>query len=245
MSDTELVSLVALLRRGSLMQVRQRLLAGERPSDILRSMPDIPAKPGMSAEAIVRSLATGWRLLSFLDAEYPASLREAHDFPLVIGVNGDLLREDPAICVIGGRPGEAAEIGAQVARAGWTMVATPDTPTGRAALSRAAGLGGRTVGVTCWPGDPPSVDVWLSPLWPEPVTDTVTAYASAAIMLTGGEAEAAHILDQGRPVVFSAVAYNREAWARDLVNDPAVLAGMADTPEGMVAQAISLAERQI
>lgn len=153
----ELVALVALLRYGSFqksqMALRQRLIDGELPSEILVEEPN----PDMAHAAAVRDvgewLMAGERPLSWLDADYPQPLREVHDFPPVIFVRGHLAKPDDGVCIVGSRDAGRASIEAArqmaklVVEAGWTVVSGLAKGIDTAAHSEALRWGGRTVAV--------------------------------------------------------------------------------------------------
>lgn len=159
--------------------------------------------------------------LTFLDADYPAQLREIHDLPPVLFHRGRLLDDEIAVSVVGSR--EASRQGLDAARAiatglverGITVVgglaAGIDTAGHMAALE----AGGRTVAVIgtgirkYYPADNRELQdqiadsgLLLSQFWPEapptkqtfPMRNTVmSGFGRATIIVEAGEHSGARI----------------------------------------------------
>lgn len=117
---------------------------------------DPPGQPGpleAAAGEIARWTAQGWTLTTVLDEDYPARLREIHQAPPILFSRGSLIRDDPAVSVVGSRQASgrglamAADIARELAALGVSVVAGLargiDTAAHRAALD----AGGRTVAV--------------------------------------------------------------------------------------------------
>lgn len=95
----------------------------------------------------------GWTLLSILDEDYPTRLREIHQAPPVLFARGSLVRDDPAVSVVGSRQASdrglaiAADVARELVSRGVTVLAGlargVDTAAHRAALA----AGGRTVAI--------------------------------------------------------------------------------------------------
>lgn len=153
----ELVSLVALLKHGSFrksqMLLRQRLVGGELPSNILELEPNSTVIRDLAANNVADWVAKGERPFSWLDDDYPQQLREVHDFPPVIFVRGHLIKSDHGICIVGsrdaGRPSiqAARQMARLVVDAGWTVVSGLAKGIDAAAHTEALNQGGRTVAV--------------------------------------------------------------------------------------------------
>lgn len=153
----ELVALVALLRYGSFqrsqMALRQRLIDGELPSEILVEAPNPDTIHAAAVHDVDEWFMSGERPLSWLNADYPQQLREVHDFPPVIFVRGELTKRDDGICIVGSRDAGQASIEAArqmatlVVEAGWTVVSGLAKGIDTAAHSEALHRGGRTVAV--------------------------------------------------------------------------------------------------
>jgi DNA processing protein len=137
-----------VIEAGSAREVWHRLA----PATLL----DPPAQPGpleAAAGEIARWTAQGWTLTTVLDEDYPARLREIHQAPPILFSRGSLIRDDPAISVVGSRQASergltiAADIARELVSLGVTVVAGLargiDTAAHRAALD----AGGRTVAV--------------------------------------------------------------------------------------------------
>lgn len=153
----QLVALVALLKggpyQGAQMKLRQQLVEGRLPTEIVE---DEALRPQEVGDA--QSLVDGWcqageTPLSWLDVDYPRQLRDVHDFPPVIFVRGNLVREDMGICVVGSRDaGEhaeraAREIASGLVGEGLTVVSGLAEGVDTAAHEAALQQGGRTVAV--------------------------------------------------------------------------------------------------
>ena len=84
-NSMELVALVALLRYGSFqksqMALRQRLIDGDLPSQILSEEPNPHGLSQLAIRDVDAWISAGECPLSWLDSDYPEQLREVHDFP--------------------------------------------------------------------------------------------------------------------------------------------------------------------
>ena len=156
-NSKELVALVALLRYGSFqksqMALRQRLIDGDLPSQILAEESNSELIHENAIRDVDQWILSGERPLSWLDADYPQQLREVHDFPPVIFVRGQLAQPDHGVCIVGSRDAglrsiEAAREMAQlVVDKGWTVVSGLAKGIDTAAHSEALTRSGRTVAV--------------------------------------------------------------------------------------------------
>ncbi len=220
MSDfRELVALVALLRYGSFqksqMGLRQRLIDGDLPSQILLEESDPELLRQSASRDVEQWVVAGEHPLSWLDVDYPQQLREVHDFPPVIFVRGRLVNCDQGVCIVGSRDAgqpsvdAAREIARLVVDAGWTVVSGLARGIDTAAHSEALTHGGRTVAVIgngidrVYPAENRQLQhvieqrgLVLSQFWPEtsptkfsfPMRNAVmSAYASATIIVSAKE----------------------------------------------------------
>jgi DNA processing protein len=140
-------SAVAVLRRERLLGAPQTSLFADPQAELERELID-------ASQEISGWRSQGLTVATVLDAEYPDSLRAAHDRPPLIFVAGRLKsRDDRAVAVIGSRAASADGVKAATAtaealvRASYTVVsglaAGIDTAAHTAALRR----GGRTIAV--------------------------------------------------------------------------------------------------
>ena len=83
---------------------------------MLTSPPGEPGPLDAAAAQIARWAGRGWRLLSILDADYPARLRGIHQAPPVLFARGTLVPDDVAVSVVGSR--KASPRG-RASRPGW------------------------------------------------------------------------------------------------------------------------------
>jgi DNA processing protein len=136
-----------VLEAGSAVEVWDRLV----PAALIAAPGDVT--PLTAAREIRRWTGEGCRLVSILDAEYPARLRGIHQAPPVLFARGSTTPDDVAVSVVGSRGASAAGIAlaAELARAFAARRITVlsglargiDTTAHRAALD----AGGRTVAV--------------------------------------------------------------------------------------------------
>ncbi|MEW4402879.1 DNA-processing protein DprA [Enterococcus sp. AN402] len=155
--DIELVALVALLyhnsSRGSYMALRQRLIEGELPHDILESDNQSDVLYERALADVEQWIRAGQRPLSWCDEDYPQQLREVHDFPPVIFVRGHLVAPDNGICIVGSRHASRGAIDATrdiarlVVEEGWTVVSGLAQGIDTAAHTEALSRNGRTVAI--------------------------------------------------------------------------------------------------
>ncbi|MHB1836553.1 MAG: DNA-processing protein DprA [Solirubrobacteraceae bacterium] len=122
----------------------QGILLAEDPASLLTR----------AHEEIERWEASGIRLLTVLDSEYPRNLRLVHDHPPLLFVRGELKPEDDrSIAVVGSRSASTDGIRASTAIAqglvagGWTVVSGLALGIDAAAHRAALEAGGRTVAV--------------------------------------------------------------------------------------------------
>jgi len=249
--DAERAALVALLRERPDQMTWQQIAmeVGERGSalSVWRDVrkPDLfddgSTSPALdhAASDIAVWRATGAGLLTFLDADYPAQLREIHEIPPVLFYRGVLVPDEPAVSVVGSRA--ASEHGLEIARIvatglierGITVVSGLakgiDTAAHVAALDRR----GRTVAVIgnginrCYPAENRLLQdriardgLVLSQFWPDapprpqqfPMRNAVmSGYGRATIVVEAGEKSGARI--QAR----QAVAHGRPVVLTSLV----------------------------
>jgi DNA processing protein len=139
---------VELLETGSASEVWER----HAPAPALIDLPD-EITPDSVADDVRSWQVLGYRLLSILDAEYPARLRGVQQAPPIAFTIGSVIADDPAVSVVGSRDASAAGLAmaADLARALTARHITVvsglargvDTAAHRAALD----AGGRTVAV--------------------------------------------------------------------------------------------------
>mgnify|MGYP000844396721 CR=1 FL=1 len=156
-NSMELVALVALLRYGSFqksqMALRQRLIDGDLPSQILSEEPNPHGLSQLAIRDVDAWISAGECPLSWLDSDYPEQLREVHDFPPVIFIRGHLAEPDPGVCVVGSRDAGPASIEAArhiarlIVESGWTVVSGLAKGIDAAAHAEALAHRGRTVAV--------------------------------------------------------------------------------------------------
>lgn len=101
-----------------------------------------------------RAAALGARLVTLLDAEYPAPLKEIYDPPLCLYVRGELTGKDAqAVAIVGTRRAtyygttQADRLAFQLAKAGFTVVSGLARGIDTAAHQGALKGGGRTIAV--------------------------------------------------------------------------------------------------
>jgi DNA processing protein len=175
--------------------------------------------PDSVAEELRSWQASGYRLLSILDDDYPARLRGARQGPPVIFTRGSVFSDDPGVSVIGSRDASAAGLAmaADLARAltarRITVVAGLargiDTAAHRAALD----AGGRTVAVIAtgisraYPAENRGLQheigsrgLVLSQFWPDAPPQkhtflmrnaTMSGYETATVVVEAGETSGA------------------------------------------------------
>jgi DNA processing protein len=97
-----------VLAAGGALEVWQRLV----PAALM----DAPGEPGAleaAAQEITDWTEQGWTLLTVLDPDYPTRLSGIHQAPPVLFARGALIRDDPAVSVVGSR--KASERGLSIA----------------------------------------------------------------------------------------------------------------------------------
>ena len=165
--------------------------------------------------------AAGIRVLSFFDAEYPAQLRDVHDFPPIVFTRGSLVENDIGICLVGSRDASnagiefATDAAALLAREGITVISGLARGIDTAAHSTVLEYGGRTVAVIgtgiekYYPAENCDLQreieqrgLVLSQFWPEappakqsfPMRNaTMSAYGTATVVVEAGEQSGARI----------------------------------------------------
>jgi len=133
-----------VLEAGSAVSVRQHLVP-----PVLVNPPGEADPLDAAAAQIARWADQGWRLLSILDADYPARLRGIHQAPPVLFARGTLVPGDVAVSVVGSRKasprglGIAAGVARELAARGVTVLGGLalgiDTAAHRAALAAGGG----------------------------------------------------------------------------------------------------------
>lgn len=131
-----------------------------RPEALLaaRFTPAVAAAlAGADLEASVvevrRTYAAGARLISCIDAEYPALLRQVPDAPLYLIARGEPVADGPAVAVVGARHATpygrevAARLAEELAQAGVTVVSGLARGIDGAAHAGALRGGGQTIAV--------------------------------------------------------------------------------------------------
>lgn len=129
-----------------------RKAPGVNPAMVTRILEQRDKVDGAAERA--RAYRLGLRLLTLHDADYPSLLREIHDPPMALYVQGELLPSDKqAIAVVGTRHAthygrETADlISYQLAKAGFTVVSGLARGIDTAAHQGALKAGGRTIAV--------------------------------------------------------------------------------------------------
>jgi DNA processing protein len=137
-----------VLERGSAVAVWE-----DSDDDTLLPRPERAQALADAARDIERWDAEGWRLLSILDAEYPARVRDVHQAPPFLFAVGDLVADDRAIAVVGSRKADrqgldiAAAVATELAREGVTVLSGLADGIDAAAHHAALRADGRTVAV--------------------------------------------------------------------------------------------------
>lgn len=170
---------------------------------------------------IVAWEATGARVLSFFDVDYPAQLRDVHDSPPIVFVRGTLVKDDVGICLVGSRAASAEGIqfavdaAVELARKNITVISGLALGIDTAAHSTALQHNGRTVAVIgtgiekYYPAENRQLQqqiedqgMVLSQFWPEargsrttfPMRNaTMSAYGKATVVIEAGEKSGARI----------------------------------------------------
>jgi DNA processing protein len=198
-----------VVEAGSAIEVWDRLV----PAALMAAPGDV--SPLTAADEIQRWAGEGCRLVSILDADYPARLRGIHQAPPVLFARGLMVRDEVAVSMVGSR--EASESGialaAELARAFVARSITVvsglargiDTAAHRAALK----AGGRTVAVVgtginkTYPAENRSLQdeiathgLVLSQFWPDAPprkqnflmrNATMSGYGHATVVVEAGE----------------------------------------------------------
>lgn len=87
-----------VLASGGALEVWHRLV----PATLV----DAPGEPNAldaAAEQIAGWAEQGWMLVTILDLNYPVRLRDIHQAPPVLFARGSLIRDEPAVSVVGSR----------------------------------------------------------------------------------------------------------------------------------------------
>lgn len=249
-NDDERAALVAMLRERPTGLTWQQIAveSGARGSSLalwheLQPAGLFDSAAGSALDVAAADIA-GWRsaglaMLTFLDEEYPAQLREIHELPPVLFYRGTLASDEPAVSVVGSRAASAhgldiaRALAAGLARCGVAVVAGLAKGVDTAAHTAALDAGGRTVavigtGITrYYPAENRELQdriardgLVLSQFWPDapprrhqfPMRNAVmSGYGRATIIVEAGETSGARI--QAR----QAVAHGRPVILTDLV----------------------------
>ncbi len=138
----------SVLKAGSALAAWHRLV---RPA--LMSAPGEPDPLDAAAGEISGWAKRGWELVTTLDEDYPARLRSIHQAPPMLFARGSLVRDDPAVSVVGSREASdrglaiAADVAAGLASRGVTVAAGLAAGIDTAAHGAALAARGRTVAV--------------------------------------------------------------------------------------------------
>jgi DNA processing protein len=226
-SAREAAALVALLRyhperlswpeigaqvaeSGSAVALWERLSRADAGSD------EVARSPIEQARADLRRWrAQGLRVLTLLDADYPARLREVPEIPPILFCRGTVVRDDRGVAVVGSRTADALalaftrDVAAGLVAQGLSVLSGLSPGIDAAAHTEALVAGGRTVAVLAngirsfYPRENRSLQqriardgLVVSPFWPDapaqrrtfPVRNAVmTGYALATVVVAGGE----------------------------------------------------------
>ncbi|MCO5972771.1 DNA-processing protein DprA [Actinoallomurus soli] len=205
-----------VLESGSALQVWEQA----RPATLM-AVPGEDDPLGAAAEDIERWTSQGHRLLTILDAGYPARLRGIHQAPPVLFARGRLVPDEVAVSVVGSRRASdrglqiAAHLARELVARNVTVLAGLalgiDTAAHRAALD----AGGRTVAIIgtginrAYPAtnrglqaEIGSRGLLLSQFWPDappqkstfPMRNaTMSGYGIATVVVEAGEQSGARI----------------------------------------------------
>ncbi|MDQ2740540.1 MAG: DNA-protecting protein DprA [Actinomycetota bacterium] len=162
-ATSEYTALVALLRNRSKGEswgeVTERVLKygsaeavwSARSDGALTPDPEDQTRWDAAAEKVRSWCEQPYRLVSILDPEYPARLRDIHQAPPFLFAMGALLSDDPAIAVVGSRKasarglGVAANVANELALRGVTVLSGLAAGVDSAAHTAALDANGRTV----------------------------------------------------------------------------------------------------
>lgn len=137
-----------VLECGSAVEVWER-----KTGESLLPDPNLDAAYYQAALDVKEWLSAGYQMVGILDEEYPARLREIHQAPPFLFAAGTLLRDDPAIAVVGSRKaserglGIASAIATQLANEGVTVLSGLAAGIDASAHTAALAAGGRTVAI--------------------------------------------------------------------------------------------------
>ncbi|WP_242613367.1 DNA-processing protein DprA [Herbihabitans rhizosphaerae] len=162
-----------------------------------------------------------YRFLTFMDADYPAQLRDVHEFPPVLFSRGRLRPNDAGVSVVGSRAAsdaavrDASEVARLIVDRGLTVISGLAAGIDAAAHEAALAHGGRTVAVIgtgierYYPAANRDLQdriahngLLLSQFWPNsPPTKlsfplrnaTMSAYGKATVIVEAGEKSGARI----------------------------------------------------
>ncbi|WP_028935652.1 DNA-processing protein DprA [Pseudonocardia spinosispora] len=210
----------------------------EFPADLFSSSDEAPAL-AQARRDIAEWDADQLGFMTFLDNDYPAQLRDIHDFPPVLFHRGTLIPSDVGIAVVGSRAAStrglelASAISTGLVKRGITVLAGLALGIDTAAHVAALKTGGRTVAIIgtgirkYYPKENRELQdqiaaegLVLSQFWPDgppgrhtfPMRNTVmSGYGQATIVVEAGEYSGARI--QAR----QAVAHGRPVILSDLV----------------------------
>jgi DNA processing protein len=222
-----------------------------------------------AADDLQRWADQGLQILTILDEEYPAQLREVHQLPPVLFTRGTLVPDDRGVSLVGSRNASQAaltfttQVAVRLVGAGLSgLAAGIDTAAHTAALA----AGGRTVAFLGtgirrhYPAANRDLQeqvaargLLVSQFWPDAPPNKHTflmrnaimsGYGRATIVVEAGETsgtrhQARMAVDHGRPVILTDVVATGTTWGAALRWRPGVY--VASTPGDVLAIAEQVA----
>lgn len=165
-----------VLAAGGALEVWQRLVPA-----VLIDVPGELDPLDAAAQEITTWADQGWTLVTVLDRDYPTRLRGIHQAPPVLFVRGALIRDEPAVSVVGSRKASerglsiAASVARELVARGITVISGLargiDTAAHRATLA----AGGRTVAV---------IGTGINQIYPPENRDLQEEIASRGLLLS-------------------------------------------------------------
>ncbi len=165
-----------VLQAGSALSVWHRLV----PAMLM----DLPGQPN-ALDAAAHELAAwdekGWMLVTILDPDYPTRLRAIHQAPPLLFARGTLIRDEPAVSVVGSRKaseqglGIAAAVARELVSRRITVVSGLAQGIDTAAHRATIAAGGRTVAV---------IGTGISKVYPAENRDLQEEIASRGLVLS-------------------------------------------------------------
>lgn len=212
-----------VLASGGALEVWHRLV----PATLV----DAPGEPNAldaAAEQIADWAEQGWMLVTILDLNYPVRLRDIHQAPPVLFARGSLIRDEPAVSVVGSR--KASVIGTGINRA---------YPPENSDLQEEIASRGLLLS-QFWPDTPPQKHQF-------PMRNaTISGYGLATVVVEAGEHSGARgqariAVEHGRPVILTDAVVKQNKWAQDFIGRPGVhiadgLAHVLDVIDGIIAE---------